>query len=102
MNALKNSDTSSFSEEARKSPEYKPLAHSALLYAKEGITSIDEVLKLVEMVGETPKDDELEHTVEDDVPAVLVPQPEQAPPSKVAGSLQTGFKGGGLSLEDDN
>lgn len=101
MNALKNNDTSAFSEAARLSPEYKPLAHSALLYAKEGITSVDEVLKLVEMVGETTKDESIEHTIEDDVPALLVPQPEIGP-SLIQGSLQRGFSGSGLSLEDDD
>ncbi len=52
MNSLKNEDTSAFSEAARLSPEYKPLAHSALLYAKEGITTIEELLQLVEMGGD--------------------------------------------------
>jgi MSHA biogenesis protein MshE len=102
MNALKNNDTSAFSDAARLSPDYKPLAHSALLYAKEGITSIDEVLKLVEMVGDA-KDigDNAGHVAEDDVPRVLVPQPEQVP-SKMTSSLPTGFSDSGLSLEDDN
>ncbi len=101
MNALKNNDTSSFSDEARISPDYKPLAHSALLYAKEGITSIAEVLKLVEMVGDAPQEEKSEHTIEDDVPTALAPQTEQAP-SKITASLQTGFSGSGLSLEDDD
>lgn len=100
MNALKNNDTNAFSDEAKISPDYKPLAHSALLYAKEGITSIDEVLKLVEMVGDSTSKENTEHAVEDDVPTELAPQPEQAP-SKVAGTLQKGFGGSGLSLEDD-
>ncbi len=100
MTALKNNDTSAFSEAARISPEYKPLAHSALLYAKEGITSIDEVLKLVEMVGDAQEQDHAEHTVEDDVPEVLVPQPERGP-STLKNSLGKDFGGSGLSLEDD-
>ncbi|WP_412972543.1 GspE/PulE family protein [Glaciecola sp. MF2-115] len=102
MNALKNNDTNAFSEAAKLSPEYKPLAHSALLYAKEGITSIDEVLKLVEMVADSNDDEDIEHHIEDDVPHELAPQPEQTAPSKVKGSLQKGFSGSGLSLEDDN
>ncbi|MFT5277776.1 MAG: MSHA biogenesis protein MshE, partial [Granulosicoccus sp.] len=101
MNALKNNDTSLFSDEARISPDYKPLAHSALLYAKEGITSIAEVLKLVEMVGDAAQDEKSEHTVEEDVPKALARQTEQAP-SKINASLQTGFSGSGLSLEDDD
>ena len=100
MNALKNSDTAAFSNAARVSPDYKPLAHSALLYAKEGITSIDEVLKLVEMVGDSQEDDDSEHGEEGDVPKTLTPQLEQVP-SKLTGSLQTGFSGSGLSLEDE-
>jgi MSHA biogenesis protein MshE len=101
MSALKNNDTSAFSDAARLSPDYKPLAHSALLYAKEGITSIDEVLKLVEMVGDMQDEDDTEHAVEDDIPAALIPQPEPAP-SKLSDSLQTDFGPSGLSLEDDN
>ena len=101
MTALKNNDTSAFSEAARVSPEYKPLAHSALLYAKEGITSIDEVLKLVEMVGDAQDQEHTEHTVEDDVPELLVPQPERGP-STLKDSLGSDFSGSGLSLEDDN
>jgi len=101
MTALKNNDTSAFSEAARVSPEYKPLAHSALLYAKEGITSIDEVLKLVEMVGDAQDQEHTEHTVEDDVPELLVPQPERGP-SILKDSLSSDFSGSGLSLEDDS
>ncbi len=101
MTALKNNDTSAFSEAARVSPEYKPLAHSALLYAKEGITSIDEVLKLVEMVGDAQDQEITEHSVEDDVPELLVPQPERGR-STLKDSLGSGFSGSGLSLEDDS
>jgi MSHA biogenesis protein MshE len=53
MLALKNGDTASFSEQALLSEGYKPLALAALDYAKEGVTSLDEVLKLVELVSET-------------------------------------------------
>ncbi|PKI00497.1 GspE/PulE family protein [Glaciecola sp. 33A] len=101
MSALKNNDTSAFSDAARLSPDYKPLAHSALLYAKEGITSIDEVLKLVEMVGDMKDEDDIEHAAEDDIPAALIPQPEPAQ-SKLSDSLQNDFGPSGLSLEDDN
>ncbi len=101
MNALKNNDTSGFSIAAQASPDYKPLAHSALLYAMQGITSIDEVLKLVEMVGDDTANKEVDTSIESNVPAAMAPQGVQAP-SKVTGSLQTGFSGSGLSLEDDN
>jgi MSHA biogenesis protein MshE len=100
MSALKNNDTSAFSDAARLSPDYKPLAHSALLYAKEGITSIDEVLKLVEMVGDMKDEDDIEHATEDDIPAALIPQPEPTQ-STLSDSLQTDFGPSGLSLEDD-
>jgi MSHA biogenesis protein MshE len=101
MNSLKNEDTSAFSEAARLSPEYKPLAHSALLYAKEGITTIEEVLKLVEMVGDAKDGDHnVEHTPEDDVPK-LIPQPEQVA-SKMTSSFSAGSSDSSLSLEDNN
>ena len=101
MSALKNNDTSAFSDAARLSPDYRPLAHSALLYAKEGITSIDEVLKLVEMVGDMQDEDDTERAAEDDIPAALIPQPEPVL-SKLSDSLQSDFGRSGLSLKDDN
>lgn len=55
MNALKNNDTTEFSHVARLSPGYAPLAKMALTYAKMGITSVEEVLKLIEMVAEEPE-----------------------------------------------
>jgi MSHA biogenesis protein MshE len=101
MDSLKNEDTSAFSDAARLSPDYKPLAHSALLYAKEGITSIDEVLKLVEMIGDAKDEDhKAESTPEADVP-ILIPQPEQVA-SKMTSSLPAGFSDSSLSLEDDS
>lgn len=52
MDALKASDTLAFSHAAKHCPSYAPLAEVALAYAKMGITTVDEVLKLVEMVAE--------------------------------------------------
>ena len=52
MNALKDGDTGLFSRRAKTSPGFVPLARSALQYAKVGLTSIEEVLKLVEMVAD--------------------------------------------------
>lgn len=52
MNALKVSDTAAFTAAAERSPHYAPLSHVALSYAKMGITTVDEVLKLVEMVAD--------------------------------------------------
>jgi MSHA biogenesis protein MshE len=53
MRALKRGDTNAFSDAAEKNPNYTPLAHVALSYAKMGITTVEEVLKLVEMVTES-------------------------------------------------
>lgn len=53
MNALKVNDTVAFAEHARHSKYYRPLSHAALTYAKMGVTSVDEVLKLVEMVADS-------------------------------------------------
>lgn len=52
MNALKLSDTVTFSQAALQSPGFVPLAKVALMYAKMGITTVDEVLKLIEMVAD--------------------------------------------------
>jgi MSHA biogenesis protein MshE len=60
MNALKINDTVAFSQVAQKSPGFVPLAKVALMYAKMGITTVDEVLKLIEIVADeraiTPTD----------------------------------------------
>lgn len=52
MNALKDSDTGAFSRAAGACPGFVPLAKSALEYAKLGVTTVEEVLKLVEMVAD--------------------------------------------------
>lgn len=52
MNALKLNDTITFSQVAQKSPGFVPLAKVALMYAKMGITTVDEVLKLIEIVAD--------------------------------------------------
>jgi MSHA biogenesis protein MshE len=52
MEALKVGDANQFSKAAVESPGYSPLAKMALNYAKQGITSVDEVLKLVELVSD--------------------------------------------------
>lgn len=60
MNALKAGDTAGFSEAAYKSPHYRPLSYAALTYAKMGLTTVEEVLRLVELVAEEPVADEPE------------------------------------------
>ena len=52
MNYLKSSDIQGFSDAATKSAGYRSLPQSALTYAKMGVTSVEEVLQLVEMVAQ--------------------------------------------------
>ncbi len=63
--ALRREDTEEFVEAAARAPCYRPLINEAHQYAIEGLTSIDEVLRLAgqsreELIGETPLDLELE------------------------------------------
>lgn len=55
MDALKVADTIAFANAVKASAYYRPLSHAALTYAKMGITTVEEVLKLVEMVAEVPQ-----------------------------------------------
>ncbi|MFT4939352.1 MAG: MSHA biogenesis protein MshE [Paraglaciecola sp.] len=76
MNALKANDTVKFGQVALDSPGFSPLAKVALTYAKMGITTVEEVLKLIEMVA----DDKTEPAAEmepDDFPR-LEPVPDSA------------------------
>ncbi|MCE2572130.1 GspE/PulE family protein [Motilimonas eburnea] len=50
MEALRRDDPEGFSAAAKQSKHYRPLAFSALDYAMQGITSLEEVLRLVEQV----------------------------------------------------
>ncbi|SEK96038.1 MSHA biogenesis protein MshE [Colwellia chukchiensis] len=50
MAALKRDDTEGFTQAAKQHPEFRPLALAAYDYARQGITSIEEVLRLVETV----------------------------------------------------
>jgi len=52
-NALRNNDTAGFTRAATDSEGYKPLTYAAMEYAEQGLTSIDEVLRLAEQVDET-------------------------------------------------
>ena len=52
MDKLKVDDSIGFAHAAKKAPGYKPLANAALDYAKQGITTVEEVLKLVENIAE--------------------------------------------------
>ncbi|WP_339877890.1 GspE/PulE family protein [Pseudidiomarina gelatinasegens] len=52
IDALRDSNMREFAQAARQSEGFKPLASVALEYAREGVTSLDEVLFLAETVEE--------------------------------------------------
>jgi len=51
--ALRRSNSADFVRIAKKTPGYQPLVVSALEYATQGITSLDEVLRVAEQVDES-------------------------------------------------
>ncbi|MEX2470101.1 MAG: GspE/PulE family protein [Pseudohongiellaceae bacterium] len=51
--ALRRADSAEFVKVARKTPGYQPLVVSALKYAVEGITSLEEVLRVAEQIDES-------------------------------------------------
>ncbi|MFT5675435.1 MAG: MSHA biogenesis protein MshE [Paraglaciecola sp.] len=65
MNALKANDTVSFGQVAQDSPGFSSLAKVALTYAKMGITTVEEVLKLIEMVADDKAEPITEMEAED-------------------------------------
>ncbi|QBG36600.1 GspE/PulE family protein [Litorilituus sediminis] len=50
MAALKRDDSEAFTELSKANPSFKPLALAAFDYAEQGITTVEEVLRLVETV----------------------------------------------------
>jgi len=50
MAALKREDTEAFTELSKQNPTFRPLALAAFDYAEQGVTSVEEVLRLVETV----------------------------------------------------
>lgn len=50
--ALRRNDAGAFTVAARLSPGYRPLALIALDYAREGLTTIDEVMRITESLGD--------------------------------------------------
>jgi len=83
MNALKINDTVTFSQAAQQSPGFVPLAQIALMYAKMGITTVDEVLKLIEMVADErsiPQTDQAD-SIEQELSQVMVAQNAHQKPS---------------------
>lgn len=95
MSALKSNDTEAFSQAARESKGYRALSHTALTYAKMGITTVEEVLKLVEMVAERDIDYALDETSH--LEKLTKAEPSQPP--KTGENFNRGL-GSGLSLED--
>ncbi|MBA6389749.1 Flp pilus assembly complex ATPase component TadA [Colwellia sp. BRX10-3] len=53
MAALKREDTEAFTQAAKQHPGFRPLALAAFDYAKLGVTSVEEVLRLVETIDVT-------------------------------------------------
>lgn len=58
VSALRLEDVESFSIAAKKSEYFKPLALAALDYAKQGVTSLEEVFKLVDRFEKIKKADD--------------------------------------------
>ncbi|CAM2974094.1 GspE/PulE family protein [Pseudoalteromonas distincta] len=52
MDALRANDTQGFAKSAKNSANFSPLSTMALNYAKQGITSLDEVFKVAEYIPE--------------------------------------------------
>jgi len=50
MAALKRDDTQAFTELSKANPTFIPLALAAFDYAVQGVTTVEEVLRLVETV----------------------------------------------------
>jgi MSHA biogenesis protein MshE len=59
VSALRMDNTEGFSQAAKKSPYFQPLALAALDYAKQGITSLEEVFKLVDRFEKIEKPEPL-------------------------------------------
>lgn len=104
MAALQQNDTQAFTKAANASDTYRPLAQAALDYAIQGITSIDEVLKLVENLFDIPvakarvraQSAGVQNTSTD----VLANQYNQAPSNKLESQPKQRPTGSGFSLED--
>ena len=78
MTALKNDNTAAFTKAAEQAKGFRSLAKAALDYAKQGVTSLDEVMRLVEMV--------------EDLDAVPVPQSESVRSTSAAKEAQGAVK----------
>ncbi|MEM0910962.1 MAG: ATPase, T2SS/T4P/T4SS family [Pseudomonadota bacterium] len=94
MNALKAGDNIAFAESVKSDPNFKSLAHAAFEYAKQGVTSLDEVMRLVEMVSDAKEDapSKTTHDIKQDLTDSVAPIEEEQP--------RPDTTSGGLSLED--
>ncbi|WLQ13857.1 GspE/PulE family protein [Hahella aquimaris] len=54
LDALRKNDQSAFTHAAKRSLHYRPLALSALDYAREGVTTLDEVFRISASLGDLP------------------------------------------------
>jgi MSHA biogenesis protein MshE len=103
MNALKVNDTITFAQSAQQSPGFIPLAKIALMYAKMGITTVDEVLKLIEMVADeraipqTDQAETIEQKLTQELTQELTQMIEDSSPNK--GSKDETPQSSGFSFE---
>lgn len=94
MDALKVNDTVTFAQAAHQSPGFVPLAKVALMYAKMGITTVDEVLKLIEMVAEekSTSPDEDEEIIEEELAKIVGEQQQEEKKDSPSGSSEFSFE----------
>lgn len=105
MIALKNNDTAEFTLAASNSPGYRSLAMAALDYATQGITSLDEVMRLVEFISDAPQQDSVSNDTDDTEPStqgeVVISDASQTPVNKQDNKPpDSPSPGGFFTLED--
>jgi MSHA biogenesis protein MshE len=108
MKALKNNDTAEFAQVAESSHGFVPLAKVALMYAKMGVTTVEEVLKLIETVSEdNVQNSESQVDAEQELQQKVEQQSQQDISVGNEPEIKPSTFSGGLSLEpntpsDDN
>ncbi|MFW8591803.1 GspE/PulE family protein [Glaciecola sp. 2405UD65-10] len=105
MIALKNNDTAEFTLAASNSPGYRSLAMAALDYATQGITSLDEVMRLVEFISDAPQQDSVSNDTDNTEPStqgeVVTSDASQTPVNKQDNKPpDSPSPGGFFTLED--
>jgi MSHA biogenesis protein MshE len=94
--ALRRGDQSGFAAACRRDPHYRPMSLAALDYAREGVTSLEEVFRVL---GEVEEEEAVEGVAEGAAPV--------STGRNLAGNLGSGSSAGGdgsgppLALEDD-